>query len=47
MILLYIGEFLSRGISTDPGIEVVASAVDPNDARDKIIEYEPDVMTLI
>jgi len=39
-------EFLSRGISTDPGIEVVASAVDPYDARDKIIEYEPDVMTL-
>lgn len=39
-------EFLSRGISADPGIEVVASAIDPYDARDKIIEYEPDVMTL-
>ena len=39
-------EFLSRGISADPGIEVVAAAADPYDARDKIIEYEPDVMTL-
>jgi len=39
-------EFLSRGISADPSIEVVASAIDPYDARDKIIEYEPDVMTL-
>lgn len=39
-------EFLSRGISTDPGIEVVATAKDPYDARDKIIEYKPDVMTL-
>ncbi len=39
-------EFLSRGISADPGIEVVATATDPYDARDKIIEYKPDVMTL-
>lgn len=39
-------EFLSRGISADPGIEVVATAADPYDARDKIIKYEPDVMTL-
>lgn len=39
-------EFLSKGISADPGIEVVATATDPYDARDKIIEYEPDVMTL-
>jgi two-component system chemotaxis response regulator CheB len=38
-------EVLSRGISTDPYIEVVATANDPFDARDKIIEYEPDVMT--
>lgn len=35
---------VSRGISTDPEIEVVATATDPFDARDKIIEYEPDVM---
>ena len=39
-------QFLSRGISADPGIEVVATATDPYDARDKIIEYEPGVMTL-
>lgn len=38
-------EILSRGISSDPDIEVVAKAVDPYDARDKILEYEPDVMT--
>jgi len=38
-------EVLSRGISSDPSIEVVAKAVDPFDARDKILEYHPDVMT--
>ena len=39
-------ELLSKGISADPSIEVVATATNPYDARDKIIEYEPDVMTL-
>lgn len=38
-------EVLSRGISSDPNIEVVAKAIDPFDARDKILEYQPDVMT--
>jgi two-component system, chemotaxis family, protein-glutamate methylesterase/glutaminase len=38
-------EVLSRGISSDPGIEVVATAQDPFEARDKIIEFNPDVMT--
>jgi len=38
-------EMLSRGISTDPLIEVVSKAIDPFDARDKILEYNPDVMT--
>ena len=38
-------EVLARGITTDPGIEVVATAADPFDARDKILKYEPDVMT--
>lgn len=38
-------EVLSRGISSDPAIEVIATATDPFDARDKIIEFEPDVMT--
>jgi len=39
-------EMLSRGISEDSGIEVVATASDPFQARDRIIESEPDVMTL-
>jgi two-component system chemotaxis response regulator CheB len=39
-------ETIARGISKDKGIEVVATASDPFMARDKIIEFEPDVMTL-
>lgn len=38
-------EVLSRGISSDEHIEVVATANDPYEARDMIIEYKPDVMT--
>jgi len=38
-------EVLSRGIASYPGIEVVATAIDPFDARDKIIEFQPDVLT--
>jgi len=38
-------EVLSRGISSDLHIEVVATASDPFEARDKIIQYRPDVMT--
>ena len=38
-------EVLSRSISADPILEVVASATDPYDARDKILRYSPDVMT--
>lgn len=38
-------EVILRGISSDPGIEVVATAVDPFDARDKIVQFMPDVMT--
>ena len=38
-------EVLSRGLSSDPDIEVVAKAANPFDARDKIIQYKPDVMT--
>lgn len=34
------------GISKDPGIEVVGEAIDPFMARDKILELEPDVLTL-
>ncbi|MCX7711906.1 MAG: chemotaxis response regulator protein-glutamate methylesterase [Clostridia bacterium] len=39
-------ETLAKGLAADPGIEVVATASDAYSARDKIIEYEPDVMTL-
>ena len=38
-------EVLSRGISSDPYIEVIATASDPFDARDKILMHKPDVMT--
>lgn len=38
-------EVLAKGMSSDIGIEVVATANDPFDARDKIIKYRPDVMT--
>ncbi|MBH1941116.1 chemotaxis response regulator protein-glutamate methylesterase [Mobilitalea sibirica] len=38
-------EVIARGISSDPMIEVVGKAVDPYDARDKILQYQPDVMT--
>lgn len=38
-------ELISRGISSDPQIEVAAVAGDPFEARDKIIETRPDVIT--
>ncbi|HZJ76315.1 MAG TPA: chemotaxis response regulator protein-glutamate methylesterase [Oscillospiraceae bacterium] len=37
-------EVMNRGISLDPYIEVVATAADPFEARDKILKYKPDVM---
>jgi len=39
-------EILAQGLAMDPMIEVVATAADPFIARDRIIEYKPDVMTL-
>lgn len=39
-------EKLARGISVDPAIEVVGTAADPYEASDKIVELEPDVLTL-
>lgn len=39
-------ELLVKNLNADPGIEVVAAARDPFEARDAIIEYKPDVMTL-
>ncbi|MEI7836601.1 MAG: response regulator, partial [Planctomycetota bacterium] len=37
---------LSAGLSKEPDIEVVGTAVDPFVARDKILALEPDVITL-
>jgi two-component system chemotaxis response regulator CheB len=37
---------LSAGLSRDPGIEVVGAAPDPYVARDMIVKFKPDVMTL-
>lgn len=39
-------EVISKVLRSDPDIEVVAVASDPFDARDKILQYHPDVMTL-
>lgn len=39
-------ELLVDGINHDPYLEVVAVASDPYEARDAIIKYRPDVMTL-
>ena len=39
-------EAVARGINNDQGIEVVGTASNPFEARDKIIELEPDVLTL-
>ncbi len=37
---------LVKGLDADPNIEVVAQAADVYEARDAIIKYRPDVMTL-
>lgn len=39
-------ELLVRHLNSDPELEVVAVASNPFEARDRIIEYNPDVMTL-
>jgi two-component system chemotaxis response regulator CheB len=38
-------KILAKGIGIDTNIEVIATAIDPFDARDKILEFEPDVVT--
>lgn len=43
---LFMRQFISSNISKDAGIEVVGEACDPYQARDKILELKPDVMTL-
>jgi len=37
---------LSQGLAMDPAIEVVGTASDPYQARDRIVELQPDVLTL-
>lgn len=37
---------LSEGLAKDPQIDVVGTARDPYDARDKIVALDPDVLTL-
>jgi len=39
-------ETVAKGIGNDNGIEVVGTAADVFIARDKIIDLEPDVLTL-
>lgn len=39
-------EFLERGLSSDPSIEVVGKASDAYSARDRIVFLDPDVVTL-
>ncbi|MGK5092493.1 chemotaxis response regulator protein-glutamate methylesterase [Deltaproteobacteria bacterium TL4] len=39
-------QVLSQGLSQDPELEVVGTANDPYDARDKIVQLNPDVLTL-
>lgn len=41
-----IRQILTQGLSLDPQIEVVGSAIDPYIARDKIVQLRPDVLTL-
>ncbi len=41
-----IQKILSRGLSKDPALEVVGVAMDPYQARDLIVQLNPDVMTL-
>ncbi len=36
---------IAKGISTDYSIQVVSTAGDPYEAGEKIVEYQPDVMT--
>lgn len=43
---LFFRELLVKHLNRHPEIEVVASAGDPFEARDMIVKYKPDVMTL-
>lgn len=43
---LFFQELLVQNLNKDPAITVVATARDPFEARDAIVQYRPDVMTL-
>lgn len=43
---VFFRELLVKHLNNDPALEVVASARDPFEARDMIVKYKPDVMTL-
>ncbi len=43
---LFFRRMLVEGLNSDPNIEVIAQAKDPYEARDAIVKYNPDVMTL-
>lgn len=43
---LLMREVIAKGLAADGALEVVGTAADPFAARDKIIDLEPDVMTL-
>lgn len=43
---MFMREFIASALSKDPGIIVAGKASDPYEARDKIIELMPDVLTL-
>lgn len=39
-------QILQAGLNQDPNVEVIGTAQDPYDARDKIVQLNPDVLTL-
>lgn len=43
---IFFRDMIVKGLSKDPGIDVVGTAGDVFEARDKIIDFEPDVITL-
>ena len=42
----FVRRVLSRGLNSDPEIEVIDTAGNPYEARDKIVRLKPDVLTL-
>ena len=42
----FVRQVLSQGLSEDPNIDIIGTASDPYEARDKMVLKKPDVMTL-